>query len=128
MLARYAKLFYISERVGSVLRRGLAFFPAQALEPVLQPLLERIASAFDETGYATYLWITGKTAAKFGEAAQRSGGDGVARLLGMAFEAVTNGLSKLLQTKVALEIPDGQSSASVRVSVSAIKLKLHSHG
>ena len=108
LLARYAKLYYISERVGSVLRRGLAFFPSQALEPVIQPLLERMTVAFEETGYASYLWIIGKVAAKFADMTKGSDGTGVVALLGRAFEGVTTTLSKLLETKVGIEIPDGK--------------------
>ncbi|WVR06683.1 hypothetical protein IAU60_003715 [Kwoniella sp. DSM 27419] len=106
LLARYAKLYYISERVGSVLRRGLAFFPAQALEPVIQPVMERMALAFDQTGYASYLWITGKVASKFGDAAKQPGGEALAGLLVRSFESVTTAMAKLLQGKVAVEIPD----------------------
>ncbi|ORY31770.1 armadillo-type protein [Naematelia encephala] len=106
LLARYAKLYFISERVGSLMRRGLAFFPARALEPVVQPVLERMAIAFDETGYASYLWIVGKVTAKFGDAARGPEGETVSALLGAAFERVTSSLSATLQGKVALEIPD----------------------
>ena len=67
-----------------------------------------MALAFDETGYASYMWITGKIAAKFADAAQGPGGEGIAGLLGRAFEGVTTALSKLLRSKVAIEIPDGK--------------------
>ncbi|KAK8864138.1 hypothetical protein IAR55_001384 [Kwoniella newhampshirensis] len=106
LLERYAKLYYISERVGSVLRRGLTFFPNAALEPVVQPVLERMALAFDQTGYASYLWITGKVTSKFGDAARNVGGETLGRLLLTSFESVTTAMAKLLQNKVALEIPD----------------------
>jgi transportin-3 len=109
LLARYAKLYYIAERVGSVLRRGLVFFPHRALEPVVQPVLERMVLAFEQTGYASYLWITGKLAAKFGEAARGPGGEALAGLLARSFEGITMALGKQLQTKVAIEIPDGES-------------------
>ncbi|OCF35078.1 transportin-3 [Kwoniella heveanensis BCC8398] len=106
LLSRYAKLYFISERVGSVLRRGLAFFPARALEPVVQPVLERMALCFEETGYASYLWITGKVASKFGDVAGGPGGEALGALLLRSFESVTTAMVKLLQTKVAVEIPD----------------------
>lgn len=106
LLARYASLYYISERVGSILRRGLTFFPEAALQPVLQPVLARMASSFAETGYASYLWITGKVATKFGDSARRPGGENLAALLTGAFESVTNSLAKLLQVQTATEIAD----------------------
>jgi len=106
LLARYARLYYISERVGSILRRGLAFFPQAALEPVVQPVLARLSTSFSQTGYASYLWITGKVATKFADIAQRPGGEALSALLIGAFENVTETLAKLLQVKTALEISD----------------------
>ncbi|WVQ73550.1 hypothetical protein IAR50_003128 [Cryptococcus sp. DSM 104548] len=106
LLARYSKVYHISEKVGSLLRRGLAFFPLPALEPVVPLLLERLATCFAETGYASYLWITGKVADKFGAAASGPGGGQLAGLLMRSFESVTRGLGELLLRKAALEIPD----------------------
>lgn len=111
LLARYAPLYYISERVGSILRRGLSFFPPAALEPVLRPVLARMASSFAQTGYSSYLWITGKVATKFGEPARSPGGEALAALLIGAFENVTQSLAELLKVKTALEISDGQFTA-----------------
>lgn len=106
LLVRYARLYYISERVASILRRGITFFPEQALEPILQPVMERMAISFQQTGYASYLWITGKMATKFGSAASKPGGEGLASLIVGAFESVTLSLSKMLEVKTALEIAD----------------------
>ncbi|TXT13275.1 hypothetical protein VHUM_00642 [Vanrija humicola] len=106
LLSKYALRYYISERVGSILRRGLTFFPESALEPVVQPVLERMATSFSQTGYASYLWITGKVASKFGETAQQPGHEALAALLVGAFENVTASLDKLLQVKSAVEIAD----------------------
>lgn len=108
LLARYAKLYYISERVGSILRRGLAFFPVAALQPVVQPVLDRMASSFAETGYASYIWITGKVAQKFGDLVRSPGNEALAALLIAAFENVTASLTKLLQVKDAAIIADGE--------------------
>jgi transportin-3 len=106
LLARYARLYYISERAGSILRRGLSFFPEEALVPIVQPVLARLSSSFSQTGYASYLWITGKVASKFAAAARRPGSEVLVALLRGAFENVTETLSKLLQIKNALEIAD----------------------
>ncbi|WWC88244.1 uncharacterized protein L201_003150 [Kwoniella dendrophila CBS 6074] len=104
LLSKYAKLYYISERVGTVLRRGLGFFPTRALEPIIQPLLERMSISFEQTGFSSYLWITGKVASKFGNSANEN--EALGGLLVRSFENVTTSMAKLLQTKVALEIPD----------------------
>jgi transportin-3 len=95
--------------MGSTLRRGLAFFPIEALQPVVQPLMERMAGCFDETGFASYLWIIGKVTAKFGPVAVGPGGDALAGLLGGAFEKVTQVLSRRLEERTAPEQPDGES-------------------
>lgn len=75
--------------------------------------MERMASCFDETGFACYLWIIGKVGSKFGEAAVGPGGDGLAGLLGGAFEKVTQVLSRRLGEKTAVEMPDGESFPSL---------------
>jgi transportin-3 len=107
LLQKYAKLYFMSDRIGSVLRRGLLFFPPQALEPVLQPLLERMVSCFELTEYATFLWIVGKVASKFGDLTRGPGGEVLAGLLVRTFESMTTQLSKVLNGKTAVEIPDG---------------------
>ncbi|ORX37045.1 armadillo-type protein [Kockovaella imperatae] len=107
LIARYSHLYYISERVGSVLRRGLAFFPITALQPVLPPVLERMASTFATTHYASYLWIIGKIAGKLGASTSGAAlGAAETRLVIGAFESVTTELERLLTTKQAIEIPD----------------------
>jgi transportin-3 len=112
LLQHHSKTYFISDRLSSTIRRGLAFFPPEALQPVLQPLMERMASCFDETGFACYLWIIGKVTSKFGEAAIGPGGDGLAGLLGGAFEKVTQVLGRRLGEKTAVEMPDGESFRS----------------
>jgi hypothetical protein len=71
--------------------------------------MERMVGCFEETGYACYLWIIGKTAGKFGESA--GGGaanDVVVGVLNGAFAGVTEALGRLLSTKDVVAIPDGK--------------------
>jgi transportin-3 len=98
--------------MGSTLRRGLQFFPLEALQPVIQPLMERMAGCFEETGFASYLWIIGKVASKFGPVAVGPGGDALAGLLGGAFEKVTQVLAGRLAERTAVEMPDGEYGSS----------------
>ena len=72
--------------------------------------MERMAGCFEETGFACYLWIIGKVAAKFGAGCQGSEGEALAGLLGGAFERVTRTLASRLGEKTAVEMPDGESS------------------
>lgn len=109
LLAKHAQTYFISERVGSVLRRGLAFFPAAAIQPILQPLLARLVASFKETGYASFIWIIGKTAAKFGDITRDpSISDAVGQLLGGAFQEITSASQLLVEAKSAAAIPDGE--------------------
>lgn len=108
LLSRYAKLFYISERVGSLIRRGLKFFPPAAIAPIIQQMLDRMTSCFEETGYPSYLWITGKLASTFSEQAVTPGGEALAGLLLGALARETEILRVLCETKSAVEIPDGE--------------------
>jgi transportin-3 len=108
-LVKYSKFYFMSERVGSVIRRGLFFFPPPALEPVLQPLLERMMACFESTGYATYLWITGKVVNKFGNLTRRPGSEALSGLLIRTLESMTTQMGSVLATKTPIEIPDGES-------------------
>ena len=112
LISRYAKLYYLSERIGTVLRRGLAFFPARALDPLLEPLLARMTSAFAATHYATYLWIVGKMASKFADATGGAGSERPAALLSGAFEMVTREMEILLRDTQPIAIPDGKSHST----------------
>lgn len=111
LLARYGSKYFVSERVGSLLRRGLSFYPTRALEPLLESVLGRMVTSFSETGFACFLWIIGKTAAKFGDSTRGPQGAQAGALLAHAFQRVVEELQKLLQQKSALEIPDGKSSS-----------------
>lgn len=135
LLENFGGVYHVSEKVGSVLRRGLIFFPAEVLVGagagaegesggrrgeeggVVSQLIKRMQTSFEETGYASYLWIMGKVVDKFGDmvlsSTSRGETDGAGRmvgeLLGRAFEGVTTSLGRLLERKVAVEIPDGRS-------------------
>jgi transportin-3 len=109
VIARYGNTFHVAERAGSVVRRGLAFFPRSPLEPLLESVLSRMVTSFRDTGFASYLWIIGKTADKFG---QGPGGEELsansAALFAHAFEGVCTELQKLVAVKPAPMIPDGE--------------------
>lgn len=139
LLEKFGGVYHISEKVGSVLRRGLIFFPAEVLVGsgvgaegedgdrsggtrggeggLVSQLIKRMQTSFEETGYASYLWIMGKIVDKFSDMvlSSTSGGETeaagrmVGELLGRGFESVTTSLGRLLERKVAVEIPDGKS-------------------
>lgn len=108
LLARHAKVYYIAERVAAVLRRGLYFFPAKALESTIPTLLGRMADSFEQTGYASYIWVIGKTAEKCGDLTCEPAWEHLAPLLDRVFEGVSTSLSKLCsQRGGGIAIPDG---------------------
>lgn len=138
LLENFGGVYHISEKVGSVLRRGLIFFPAEVLVGsrvgaegedgdrsggtrggggLVSQLIKRMQTSFEETGYASYLWIMGKIVDRFSDMilSSTSGGETeatgrmVGELLGRGFESVTTSLGRLLERKVAVEIPDGKS-------------------
>ncbi len=113
VLLRYGNTYHVAERAGSVVRRGLAFFPKRALVPLLEPLLSRMVSSFRETGYASYLWIIGKTAAKFGEDKSEPLDQQSTALIAHTFEEVCMELQKLVAVKPAPMIPDGESLSTL---------------
>lgn len=112
LLTRYAGVYYISERIGSVVRRGLNFFPLEAVMPVVPALLHRMGEAFRQTGYPSYVWVHARVVVKVagaeGEMVRGPGGDEVVRVLMGGLECVTAGVSALLGNKIAVEIPDGE--------------------
>lgn len=108
LLARYGSKYFIADRVGTILRRGLAFFPTRALEPLLESVLSRMITLFADTGFASPLWIIGKTASKFADSTRGPQGAQAGALLAHSFERVTDELQKRLQRQSALEIPDGK--------------------
>jgi transportin-3 len=63
---------------------------------------------FEDTGYASFLWIVGKTAGKFG-----GNGNGLSEtsmaVLAAGFRGVTEALGRSLGEKNVVEIPDGGS-------------------
>ncbi|KIR32111.1 transportin-3 [Cryptococcus deuterogattii MMRL2647] len=81
---------------------------------LVSQLIKRMQTSFEETGYASYLWIMGKIVDRFSDMilSSTSGGETeaagrmVGELLGRGFESVTTSLGRLLERKVAVEIPD----------------------
>ena len=110
LLTRHANLYFISERIGSLVRRALNFFPLEALQSVMLPLLERMGGAFAATGYPSYVWVHARIVTKCADATRGPGGEGMAGALVKSLEGLTGEVGRMLGEKVAREIPDGQCS------------------
>ncbi|SNX83219.1 related to MTR10 - involved in nuclear protein import [Melanopsichium pennsylvanicum] len=101
VLASHGNVFFISERSSALLRRGLALFSSLAAS-ILVPLLERLASCFEQTGFSGYVWIVGKCIDQFG----RDGNMAVRAALQGASERVNGKMVQLLEDTMPAELGD----------------------
>jgi transportin-3 len=60
VLSKYGHVHSVSEHTCGLIRRSLDFF-YQLLLPVLVPMLQRLTTSFQTTGFSAYMWITTKT-------------------------------------------------------------------
>lgn len=102
-IAKYGSDYNVCERVTRVLRLGLNFFGADA-KPVIPSVLLRMATAFQATGYASYLWIIGKIIGRFGFEEDVE----LRTAFKHAFEQVSTKLVTTLQETQPSRIPDGR--------------------
>ncbi|GAA6005186.1 hypothetical protein JCM10207_002891 [Rhodosporidiobolus poonsookiae] len=101
LLAKYGANGKVADRVSIVLRRGLVFFGDAALA-VAPAMLERLATAFEQSPAAGYLWITGKTVQQFGQQQDPA----FAGVVKSTFERESNKVFEMLQSTPPAQIPD----------------------
>lgn len=101
VLAAHGNVFFISERASGLLRRGLSLFDNLAA-PSLVPLLERLASCFEQTGFPGYVWIVGKCIDQFG----RDSNMAARAALQGASERVNGKMVQLLENTMPAEMGD----------------------
>jgi len=77
------------------------FFGDNAL-PVVPALLERLASAFEGSGFASYIWICAKVVSRFGNEEDT----GFRETIKTAFERISNQVFSLLKVQDPSDIPD----------------------
>ena len=101
-VAKYGSDSDLVERVSRVLRGGLKFFGPSG-KPVIPSLISRLSMTFEQTGYASLLWIIGKSVGMFGE-----GNDPLIHAaIKTSYAQSTAKVVSLLQTTGIREIPDG---------------------
>lgn len=101
VLASHGHHYFISERACGLLRRGLQLFGPLAAS-TLVPLLERLASCFEQTGNPGYVWIVGKCFDAFGRDSNMATG---AALRG-AFERINAKVAQLMENTMPAEMGD----------------------
>ncbi|GBE77835.1 ARM repeat-containing protein [Sparassis latifolia] len=100
-LAKYGSDYHICERTTRVLRLGLNFF-GPAARPLLPSVLTRMSTAFEVTGFSSYLWIAGKIVGRFGNDDDTA----LRNAFKEVFERSSKKLVGILQQKTPSSIPD----------------------
>lgn len=101
VLAAHGNTFFISERASALLRRGLSLFGRLAASSLV-PLLERLSSCFEQTGFPGYVWIVGKCVDQFGREEDLA----IRAALQGAFERVNSKMVHLLENTMPAEMGD----------------------
>ncbi|KAI0687777.1 ARM repeat-containing protein [Cytidiella melzeri] len=101
LIAKYGSDFEVCDRVTRVIRLGVNFFGITAL-PVVPAVLRRMATAFESTGFASYLWIIGKIFGRFGTEENPA----LRNSFKQAFEQTSTKLVTILQVTPPSQIPD----------------------
>lgn len=101
VLALHGHHFFISERACGLLRRGLVLFGPLATR-TLAPLLDRLASCFQQTGLPGYVWIVGKCIDQFG----REGNAATSAALQGALERLNGKVVHLMENTMPSEMGD----------------------
>lgn len=100
-LAKYGTTYDIAERVNRVLRHCITFFDRSAL-PVIPMVVTRLTQVFDAAGFASNLWIIGKTVDSYGDKADQT----LQASFRDAYERATTKVASILQASSAGEHPD----------------------
>ena len=101
-LAKYGTDYPVCERSSRVIRLGLTFFGMTA-KPVIPSVLSRMATTFEATGFASYLWIIGKVIGLFGNEPD----PGLRAAFDQVFARISKKLVSMLQDTPPAQIPDG---------------------
>jgi len=101
LIQRYGNVHFMTERICNALRHGIIFFGDAAL-PVIPALLGRLATSFDGSGFASYIWICAKVVSRFGNEEDVE----IREAIKTAFERISNQVFSLLKVQEPSDIPD----------------------
>jgi transportin-3 len=103
VIAKYGEHYNVGDRATRVLRYGLDLF-GNAVLPIAQHVLSRMATSFATHGISGYVWIISKIIGRFGNEEDPAIRDAFRQ----AYETVSTKVLSLLQQKPAAELPDGK--------------------
>ena len=101
ILEQHGQVFFISEVICSLLRRGMSFFGDQAI-PSLPALLPRLASCFEKSGFPGYVWIAGKCIDHYG----RNPDLALRAALQNCFNSISSKVMGILENAMPEEVSD----------------------
>ena len=110
-ISKYRTDYHVAERTTRVLRHGITLFGDAAL-PIAPSVLSRMSTAFELTGFPSYLWIAGKVIGRFGNEEDPSLRSAILDV----YERSTEKLIAMLHQKTPNEIPDGKAMPSWTIS------------
>jgi len=105
-LTKYGSNYDVVERTTRVLRHGINLFGRSALA-ICPSVINRMSVGFEDTGFASYLWIAGKIIGRFGDEEDPA----LRRAAQEIYERSTNKVVFLLQGKLPTDIPDSESQS-----------------
>lgn len=102
LIAQQGPHYFISERACRVLRLGIQFYgdSARSLVPTF---LQRVATAFQSTGFSSFLWLLGKATSFY--AAEQDGS--LLLAFKTAYEMASLKVFSMLKLQPAGDMPDG---------------------
>lgn len=103
LIVHYGQIYFVSERVCRVLRQGMVFFGLSAAS-LIPGVLRRISTAFQTTGFSSYLWLQGKVVGFFGTTPDPA----IQRAIGEAFELSSSQVFAMMKIQAPADMPDGK--------------------
>lgn len=112
LLDKYGSSYGIADKATRLLRRGINFYPFDQVQPLIPRLLAKCVACFEGSGHSSYVWLTDRTVALFGDrlaaTGEGMGGREAETMVGAAIERLTTSVKGFETQQGAVEIPDGK--------------------
>ena len=102
LLRKYGDSSDITERITRVLRFGIQFF-GNTIAALVPSVLETLTLSFDQTGFSSCMWISGKLVQRFGKTKDPA----IKASIRIMYDRMSAKTSQLLQVTDPRTLPDG---------------------
>ncbi len=102
LIANHGSQYFLAERVSRILRLGMHFF-GEGVASLVPPLLSLTTTAFNSTGFSSYLWLLGKTVISYGSSKNVE----IQTAIQNAYTTSSNQVFAMLKVQTPADIPDG---------------------